>query len=217
MNLKLSDRTIVRITGFSYILAILFMISVFFIASSHQIPFKKITGDPALTFGSNPLVGFVSNIGVLLWCMTASICLFSSFILWFENQPKESKFLGFSGLITGILLVDDFFMIHDYIFYSLGLHQYVMYSIYLVIFATYFMYFKAKILSSANLLLLIFAFIFLGGSLGMDILIKSEGIAYFFEDALKFLGITSWFLFFTTTCFYRIISKLPQGKPTRHS
>lgn len=197
------DKKTLIIASICYILTLLFMLLVYFTATTYHIPFKEITGDPALTFEAHPFTGIVSNIGVLLWCATTAVLLFSYFLLKESSSKKNALFLLYSGLITGILLIDDLFMFHDYIFYSVGLNQYVMYSIYLIIFAGYFLYFRDLLIQVPNKILLLLAFFFLGGSVGLDVLIKSEGMQYFFEDGLKLFGITSWFLFFIFYCFQK--------------
>ena len=52
----------------------------------------------------------ISNIGILLWGATASICLFTSFSKYISRESSKLLLLGgFSGL----LCVDDFFLLHD--------------------------------------------------------------------------------------------------------
>lgn len=49
---------------------------------------------------------------------------------------------------------------------------------------------------------------FLGLSVITDLILNSnDGIVYFMEDSLKFVGIFSWMLFFTTTSFQLLFKK----------
>jgi len=99
-----------------YCMCLLLLVFAFLIGNKYNIPLEQITGDPAVIFSAHPFTGIISNIGVLLWCATTSICLFSGlFLLSFENK-KEAVFLISSGVFSFILLIDDFFMFHDYIF-----------------------------------------------------------------------------------------------------
>jgi len=207
MNSKGSNVNITTFSVLLYTMTLVFMALVYVTSIKYNIPFKEITGDPALTFKAHPFTGIVSNIGVLLWAGACSILIFSYVIL---KDKKEHIFLLCSGLITSILLIDDLFMFHDYIFYSIGLNQYVMYGIYLVIFIAYFGFFKKTILQSPQIILLILAFGFLGSSVLLDITLENDGLQYFFEDGLKLLGITSWFLFYTNYSLKRITPFLKQ-------
>lgn len=207
MSTKSTSKATIIVSTFSYALILLLMILVYFVSTNYQIPFKEITGDPALTFGAHPFTGIISNIGVLLWSATCAILLFTFLLFQKTGSGQNSLFLLCSGIITGILLIDDLFMLHDYIFYSIGLNQYVMYSLYLIIFIAYFTFFRNSLIKMPNKILLILAFIFLGSSVGLDIVLKSEGIQYFFEDGLKLFGITSWFLFYISYCLFLVKSK----------
>jgi len=207
MNSKGSNTNITTFSILLYTMTLVFMVLVYVTSIKYNIPFKEITGDPALTFKAHPFTGIASNIGVLLWAGACSILIFSYVIL---KDKKEHIFLLCSGLITGILLIDDLFMLHDYIFYAIGLNQYVMYGIYVVIFIAYFGFFKKTILQSPQIILLILAFGFLGSSVLLDITLENDGLQYFFEDGLKLLGITSWFLFYTNYSLKRITPFLKQ-------
>ena len=53
----------------------------------------------------------ISNIGILLWGAASSICLFTTFS---ESINRElSKLLLLGGLFSGLLCIDDFFLLHD--------------------------------------------------------------------------------------------------------
>ncbi|MFH4965290.1 hypothetical protein V8G69_09835 [Gaetbulibacter sp. M235] len=191
----------------TYSLASLLLISVLIIGTKLSIPFEKFTGDPALNSNSNPFVGVISNLGVLLWCCTASICIFSGvFIL--NIYKKHAAFLIFSGIFTAILMFDDLFMFHDYGIYliipfdfaqNIVLISYMIFSLFYII-----RFYKTILLE--NYFILGTAFFFLGLSIFIDMLFESGGLEYFIEDGLKFLGIVSWMLFFNTTS-YKYLKK----------
>ncbi|MBN4085115.1 hypothetical protein JYT89_02100 [Flavobacteriaceae bacterium AH-315-B10] len=49
---------------------------------------------------------------------------------------------------------------------------------------------------------------FLGLSVITDVVLNSnDSLVYFMEDSLKFVGIFSWMLFFTTTSFRLLLKK----------
>ena len=174
---------------------------VFFVGTRLNIPFKKITGDPALTFGENPLTGFLSNIGVLFWCATTAILLFTAILTFQKKKTQQFIFFLSSGLLTMILLLDDLFMVHDYLFYSIGWNQYIMYAIYIVLLVIYFAAYTQFILTLPFVYILGLAFFFLGSSVLLDVIFETTNLEYFIEDSLKFLGIVSWFLFYVLNSF----------------
>jgi len=174
---------------------------VFILAKTYHIPFEKFTGDPALISNSNPFIGIISNVGVLFWCATASVCFFSGRLLWSFGNKNQAVFLIYSGGFTTILLIDDFFMFHDSAVYYLINNDFAQYTILLsyAIFALWYLINFYKMLWKQNYILIGFAFFFLGSSVFTDFILESGGLEYFIEDGLKFFGIVSWLLFF---CYY---------------
>lgn len=186
MKLKFS---LVVVTSFA--LSLLILVIIFLVGNLYDVPFEALTGDPANFYKFHPLSGFLSNIGVLLWCATASICIFSG--LTFKNEKHkdaDSGFFIFAGLLTMLLLVDDFFMLHDHL-----LRQKPMYLLYAI--SLVYLFFKYhQNLRQHQFLLFLTAIGFFFVSMVMDSVLPSKGLEYFFEDGFKFLGIVSWTLFF---------------------
>jgi hypothetical protein len=153
-----------------YVPALMFMLAVAALASLHDgISVGVLLSDPASTLGTHPLLGVQSNLGVLVWCAAAAICLFSSAILRFTRTDKEVRsFLLWAGVITSVLLLDDFFLFHDdlalrYLPFD-GDANYVdefIIASYGLALALYLVRFRERILGSEYLLLLILAFLFL--------------------------------------------------------
>jgi hypothetical protein len=180
-----------------------FFVIIYFTSQWMDIDIEKFTADPITTFGSHPLVGVVSNLGVILWCTAASVCLFSYLILRNKLQGKSASFLLWSGLLTAMLLFDDLFMFHDYLAIAhLNMGQTTVYIIYLILALTWFIYFFDEIRSN-DFMIFLLAGLFLGLSVLGDFILPQEGIAYMFEDASKFFGIVTWTIFFIRACRYR--------------
>ncbi|MFI0429017.1 hypothetical protein [Mariniflexile sp. HMF6888] len=193
-----------------YFLMVLLLSSVFFVGKKFNIPFEKITGDPALTFKSHPFIGFLSNIGALIWCYTASICFFSALILFKTTDKKKALFFMCSGIFTSILLIDDFFMFHDYIFYTFinsDIVQLIVYIAYAIFLFWYILRFLKFILSTLYIFLVL-AIGFFGLSVLTDLIFKSKGLQYFIEDSFKFIGLINWMLFFSITAYNALLHKL---------
>ena len=74
----------------------------------------EVLRDPAQQSGQSSFLGFVSNIGVWLWVSSAAILFYSTITtgdLVTKGGQRELLFLV--GILSTILAVDDFFMIHD--------------------------------------------------------------------------------------------------------
>lgn len=168
------------------------------------ISFPYFSLDPILLIeNGKPYFGFLSYIGILLWCSTAAVCLFSSLILKKYNSESEwIKFLLASGLITTMMLVDDLFLFHEYIPNYIPINEKIIFSIYGVIILIFLIRFRKKIINNTKFLSLIVSFIFFVLSMIVDVF-HDDKLAYHysFEDGFKLLGIVSWFIYFTGISF----------------
>lgn len=163
-----------------------------------------LTRDPLAISNANFYIGMISNIGILFWCACAAICLFSSVILRQNSRYRESRFLLFSGLLTSFLMLDDLFMLHELVLpVYLRISEYVVYAIYLGVVVSFFIK-NIKAIKKTEFVILLAATGFLGLSIVCDTLISNLPI--FVEDVFKFLGITSWFTYFTRLCLQEVSS-----------
>ena len=73
---------------------------------------------------------FISDLGAILWCVTATVCFFAAALLS-DNQAKDVyQFLLYSALLTTYFLIDDFFQIHDhYLQDKLGISEKITYLV----------------------------------------------------------------------------------------
>lgn len=201
---SLPARTLIPIYIISFTILLVLLSSVVIISFNYDIPIEHFTRDPAAVFNGHPYVGLLSNIGILLWCFTSSICFFSSAILCNKKNKEISKFLLCSGLLTFFLLVDDLFMFHDSIFpLYLRIPEKAVYLGYLILFTIYFVKFRLFTFKTEHITLYL-ACSFFALSLGCDLLLPNEGIQYLAEDGFKLFGITAWFIFFIRTCFTQV-------------
>lgn len=176
---------------------------VFYVGAAWNIPYKTIMGDPAFIADTHPFTGILSNIGVLVWFSGAIICLYTWLLLREILSVKEKQFYLISGLFTLFLLVDDFFMLHDYIFYSFKefkITEPITYMVYAFGTILYLVQFK-KLIIQKDVTILCIAVVFLGASVGVDSFIESSNIKHFIEDALKFIGICLWSYFFALSSY----------------
>lgn len=192
----------------------LFVLSAVIVASlTTGVPLFKFLRDPTAIMGAHPFAGIISNIGVLFWCATAAICLFGWSILRYRlTMARFATFLLFSGLFTILLMLDDFFQLHEQIFpYYFHVSERITYIGYGVLLFCLIAMFKDCILKTEYLILLI-ALCFFGLSLSIDMFQKN--IEQFLgrwrillEDGFKFFGIIGWFGYFLRCCFAAISNK----------
>jgi len=172
------------------------------------IPIAKLTRDPTAITGSHPFTGLLSNVGVLCWCATAAVCLFShAFMRHASADGRVSGFLLYFGLITFVLLVDDLFQLHDYILSRhLHLNEKIVFSVYGLAILAGFVRFRDVVKESeAGLLALSLSFFAL--SIVADFFLESVlPWRHLFEDGTKFLGIVGWLGYFVSVGFRGVLS-----------
>lgn len=195
-------------SGKIFIPAVLFLTITAGLALYNDVHFSFLTRDPITLLEGKPYIGLISNTGIIFWCATSAILLFSSKISAIQKKPKnQTLFLFFSGLLTTFLLMDDLFMMHDVVFPEyVKMGDGAFYSFY-DLFLVALLVFYRKIILNTDYILLILALAFFGGSALIDsvIVVRSKfNYPYSFEDSFKFLGIIAWFAYFTKTSFKAI-------------
>ena len=218
MKLKrdLSPSLWTNIIFYIYIPILTLLLLIAALSYQTKIPIGVFTRDPAVTVSSqiviplidpnhNPLVGIISQVGILLWCISASLCIFCSIII--SNQKYSSKnladFLRFIGLFTSLLLLDDLFLLHESILPSLlKVPEEFTYCCYGLIFLWGLIRFK-KFFIQSNYSILLLSLIFFICSIIADLL---PIFSYFggwqtlLEDGSKLLGIASWLAYYWQFC-----------------
>lgn len=177
-----------------------------FIAYLTDNPIWKLAKDPAETLSFPSYIGLLSNWSALLWMASAAICLFSASILRKSKAPVQKlKFIGASGALSFYLALDDLFMLHDRILPQVShLSENTFYWFYLIALGAYLIYFARQILSY-DYLLLFAAFLLLGASRKLFIVIPYFDQFMTTVDMLKYFGIVFWLVFFSRTCFQELV------------
>lgn len=159
--------------------------------------------------------GFVSNLGIFLWIGTAAIALFSAIILWARTKPNPHfLFLLLAGLLSGLLALDDAFLLHEVAFPELGVPQNIVLFIYLILAIAYGLASWRTLLSS-EIWLLAIASIFLAVSLMVDQVFHSiDDMIVIIEDSAKFLGLSAWFSFHVLTIGLVLVQNDPPSTKT---
>ncbi|MBF8275518.1 MAG: hypothetical protein HW390_591 [Candidatus Brocadiaceae bacterium] len=178
------------------------MVVVGLVKEFYKISIHTMTQDPASLGGIHPLSGFVSSLGVLLWCAAASICFFAALTILKGKQGDAFRFLLFSAVLTSYLMFDDLFQIHEELASEyLGLNEKTVTASLFIAIVTHLITFRQIILRT-NFFVLLLALGFFSTSVAVDQVWCRE---YFFEDGAKLLGIACWCSYFAQTS-YRLLS-----------
>jgi hypothetical protein len=202
-----------------YLPACLFLIAVRLMGKIFSISTYDLTADPAEIAGKLPYIGFFSNVGNLLWCGAAAICIFTAFLTKVDQTTARRWFIFLlaSFFLTVSLLLDDLFQIHEYyhaIFFAFQkvdvplkdktmqniFELLYMCAMYLGPFGLYIFYFR-KYFRHTEYLYFILAIFFFTLSIVIDMTPETLLPEHFFiEDGAKLLGIFSWLTYFYRTC-----------------
>lgn len=162
-----------------------------------DIPWKHMMGDPAVVAGWPVYLGFVSNVGGLLWAAAAGIFLFAFHMQRaFHAGVDASRFFLASGLFVALLGLDDVFMLHDVVLPRyLSIPQSLVIATYALLALAYLVHF-APVLARTAYPVFLAALALLAASAALDQLQDRFHVAFagieFWEDALKLLGIGTW-------------------------
>ena len=145
-------------------------------------------------------LGLVSNVGVFVMVSTAVICFFTISLkstlqsaVPTQKRKKQGECLFLMGLLSTLLAIDDFFLLHDrYVDQKLA---YVVYAVCLL--ALLFRHFERIVKIDGP------AFLMAGGLLGLSIVTDvvqayvpfSYETVQVFEEGFKFVGMATWLYF----------------------
>ncbi|WP_019507544.1 hypothetical protein [Pleurocapsa sp. PCC 7319] len=133
-----------------YLPTVLVLLTVGFISWRTNIPIMDFTRDPLTILDAPFYIGILSNIGILFWAAGATICFFSSVIIHKINHESQTFYFWFwGGFITTVLLVDDFFLLHEKIFPEyLNISESQAFLLYLLMLLAYLVIFRKKIMTT---------------------------------------------------------------------
>ncbi|MDJ1172696.1 hypothetical protein [Roseofilum capinflatum] len=171
-----------------------------------------LTRDPSAILEAPFYIGIISNIGILMWCASTSICFFTFAITRKHSTAMMSSFLLGSGAINCLLLFDDFFLLHEevfpgYLYNYLYTSEKRVVAIYLM-FGLWYAWKNRKIILKTRFLLLIIAISCFLLSVVCDQATSyfpeawvKDGTKIIIEDGFKFLGIVSFIYYYINFCF----------------
>ncbi len=168
--------------------------SVVIIHQYFGVPYEILTSDVTAAAEVRPYYGFFSQLGILLWTASAALCLYT-YVIMSNNSFKH--FFLISGLITGYLVIDDVFLLHESFFPYFGISQHFIFSSYGIGILIYLFKYRAIILKT-NFVILGLALSCFAGSMIIDVFLRDATaiIQKLLEEGLKFTGILFWLLYF---------------------
>jgi len=182
------------------------LVAVAIVSAVTGVPAGKITRDPAALMDAHPLLGALSNLGIMLWSAAAAIALFAAGVL--RQKAGDRQLIGYlvaSGAVTLLLGFDDLFMLHEELLPRyLHVPETLVYFVYIALVLAWLARFRAVILKT-DFLLLGLAFGCFAASVAMDQLpdawVLRWDILFLIEDGFKLIGIVSWLAYFVSVGF----------------
>lgn len=164
----------------------------------------ELTADALATAGRTPYrpyMGILSHLGFLLWCATATLCLYAWARARAASRPATASFYLGSAALTTVLMFDDLLMLHE----DRELYFYVAY---VLAGAVYLLWYRREILTR-EALIFAGALAAFGASVLLDVVPFPGPVPaqFLLEDGAKFAGISLWASFFARACW----SELPGG------
>lgn len=195
----------------TFIPAVSVLATIAAVRTIYHVRIPDMTRDVAVIAGIHPLSGILSNLGILLWCAAASVCLFSAMTLRNAESKEIFWFLLSSALLSMYLLFDDFFMFHEALASQyLGLDEEVVFAVLGVAVSIYLIAFGRVILRT-NYVIFLLALGLLASSVVMDTILArwmlrlGKNWVFFFEDGAKWLGIACWCSYYVHTSFKLVV------------
>lgn len=166
------------------------------ISKGTNTPLSYMTRDTAAILNVSMYYGLISNIGLMLWAASSAICIVGAVIL-FDQRKRLALMLLASGIISGIMNIDDAFMFHERILpHHFGISEKIVMLSYVVYILAFLFYFRKEIFET-DFPVFGIALISFGMSSMMDFILEVESLNTFMEDGFKFTGIVLWFIYFS--------------------
>ena len=190
----------------SVLLSITFLISflflILYVSVKSGIEPSDVTRDYNGVYNFEIYVGFISNLGIFMWCTTLALTWFAWYLLSeLKGLEKVSIFYWWSGFITLVLAVDDLFQFHEVILPRyFGLPEYSIYIVYLISLLIYSIKYHVKLFNQ-NVIFVFLAYVCFGLSMLLDYLEIKVPFETYVEDSLKFAGVCIWTLYFVKSIY----------------
>jgi len=185
----------------------LILLMVLFLKLRFDIDTSDLTQDPNSVAGQPFYVGLLSNLGVIFWGTSATISIFTG-LIGKSKSPSVASFLIYSGILSTLLLLDDLLQLHEEVFqYGLHVPEELVLAVYGLLAAGIF-FSHRKVIPASNYLILLASLVLFGFSLSMDTFLEDIPGENLLEDGSKFIGIVTWFGYYTSLGYESIKEKI---------
>jgi hypothetical protein len=159
-------------------------------------PLSDFTRDPVAVVEAPFYVGFLSNVGVLLWTGVAAACLVAGEVLRRVREPQARLLLA-AGALSAVLALDDLFRGHEVLNERLGVPQPLLPALYAAAIALLCAR-NLQLLRRTEWKLLAAALALFGTSAAIDGLLDPGRTTALeaLEDVVKLFGIATWAAYF---------------------
>ncbi len=160
--------------------------------------------------------GVISNAGVLVWMTATIVPIFAGILLWRLGNRNAAKLPLAGGTFSGVLMVDDFFLLHEGVFpHVLGIAEVAVFGAYGFGLIAILWSFRAEWrLTEALLLTAAMCWFVVSVLLDVVPVPMGERLRYLAEDTAKLLGIVHWCAFFVRTSYARVLVAATEGVPS---
>lgn len=154
-------------------------------------PFRVFTKEVAEQLQARGYVGFLAHVTWFLWVVAGTAGLMAAAWLWRRTgRDARVHFFLIASAFTGLLLFDDFAMLHEFIS-----EQMLLYGLYAAILIVLLLKYRAQF-ARGGILLPLAAGLFWAASLASDVIGEGMGVQWhWFEDSAKTLGTLLWAAF----------------------
>lgn len=157
-------------------------------------PVGLLTRDPSVTAEQPWYLGAASSLGIIGWAAATAFFALGALLVRRTDWPR-SRSLGLAGLYSFLLLIDDFFLLHDDILLRAFGSERPTYAAYAVL-GVACLAPSLRRLERSTTILLVAAVGAFGLSVAVDQLWASDSdLRLVVEDGFKFIGIWLWALF----------------------
>jgi len=149
-----------------------------------------LTREPVDALDADAYIGTLSNLGALVWAAAVTAAL----IGWLVTRRAP---LLFGGLLSLLLLADDFYRLHETYYPQVGIPQKVANAAYFTLALAYLVVFRRYLRRHGGWLLVV-ALGLLGASAALDAAFRDQDAI---EDSVKLLGIVTWATWFVVVSY----------------
>lgn len=167
--------------------------------------FRYFSKEPAESLSGEAYVGWLAHLTVLTWAGAAATSLFAGFLLRVGGSAASATFLLALGSFTALLVLDDFFLLHESVYPRLGVPEEGVYITYGVLVLVLARRFTARLRGHAVLLAVV-APLFWGTSVGFDFVQETWGVSlHLLEDGAKTVGVAMWSVFLVDAAAHEVL------------